>query len=287
MNELDFLSAVGKIDDDLIREAEKKTKEKTLGKKPFVLFAAAAAAAVFALVFLILPRENQPAVLPPAGTTGETCGSYDVLSPEEAAELNLPTSEAAQVPTGETPTGAEEKTGGENHVSPSSGTQPLPAGETLPAPPPTEAPPVTVREPGEAKAVLSTISADFDTVKTLFAHPIVPCAADGFTGYQIGIVSRNGDPWEEGAFSVQVNYTFTRGLIAIVDQDRLRAGTGVAWSEPTAYRGYAFEVQRAGMGEGTVVGFFPTGETGICYYAVFDEGVDPEEVMDLIISILM
>ena len=163
---------------------------------------------------------------------------------------------------------------------------------------PTESPTETPKEPpansdgpgGTPGAVHTTLNVGYEEAKERFSHPIVPCSADGFTGYQVGVVSRNGDTDDDGAFCLSVSYTFDDGYIGLSDQDRLTGSSASTLGETYEYRGRTFYVQTpddyGSYGTDYVqVGYYPTWDSGIAYQAVFDTDADIYEIMDLLISV--
>ena len=55
-------------------------------------------------------------------------------------------------------------------------------------------------------------SVSYAEARDLFAHPIVPCYDDDFEGYEVGVVSRNGDIHESGAFWMDHGVEVETGL---------------------------------------------------------------------------
>ena len=144
-------------------------------------------------------------------------------------------------------------------------------------------------EPGRSPgAVFTGRSVSYAEARELFAHPIVPCYDDDFEGYEVGVVSRNGDIHESGAFCLSVGYAFADGTIRLQDQDRLTGSSSASTlGEAYDYRGRTFYVQSPGdYGESCYrVGYYPTWDSGIAYEAVFDGDADVYAIMDRIISV--
>lgn len=159
--------------------------------------------------------------------------------------------------------------------------------------PETTAQPDVTKGPGDAHAVLTMIDVDFDEAKEKFAHPIVRCEKEGFAGYKVGIVSQNGDVGSKEAFCFSVRYEFANGSITLSDYDRMTGVHSYSDSEKKyEYRERTFYDQTPNYGPAVTdyadsvhIGYYPTGEKGIAYYAVFDADTDVYEIMDLIISL--
>ena len=143
---------------------------------------------------------------------------------------------------------------------------------------------------GKPGAVYTKLDVSYSEARAKFAHPIVPFSGDGFTGYQVGVVSRNGDVSADGAFCLDVSYTFADGIINLQDQDRLNASSASAQGTEYEYRGRTFYVQTpddyGSYGTDYIqIGYFPSWDSGIAYQAVFDADADVYEIMDRMISV--
>lgn len=141
-------------------------------------------------------------------------------------------------------------------------------------------------EPGTTPgAVYSSVNVSYKEAKEIFGHPIVSCASGSFIGYQVGVVSRNGNIHESGAFCLSVTYRFSNGSINLQDQDRSAGSVAHNTGERYEYGGRTFYVSEGYADDGLYVGYFPTGDDGIAYQAFFDEDTDVYEIMDLMISV--
>ena len=207
---------------------------------------------------------------PTAATTAE--------QPPQTTDADEPEQSTRETPSAEPATAAEE-------TAPTEEDPPAPPAET------TTGTPVPGGEPGTANAVLTQLAVDYETAKETFAHPIVRCAAADFTGYRIGVVSRQGDSSEPGAVCVSLEYDFADGYIALQDQDRTPGSVASEQGARTEYRGRVFYVWTYDGGgiyeDRQCVGYFPTGDGGVAYQAFFSPGKDVYEIMDLIISVVI
>ena len=142
---------------------------------------------------------------------------------------------------------------------------------------------------GTPGAVYTRRNVSFAGAREAFGHLIVACAEEGFIGYQVGIVSRNGDIDAPGAFCLNVTYTFTNGSVSLTDQDRWSSSSASTLGERVEYRGRTFYVltpeDPAGYGDQIHIGYYPTRDNGIAYQAFFDDGTDVYAIMDLMISV--
>ena len=326
MNGRDLLYAIAGADPAYIRESErfaeigadfKADRRGTRRRLAAAVIAAAVCAAVFGIVRLAPRGFRLPA--PPEISTVETPGGTEPSDTERAAltsvsetaapeETSVPaqTSTAEEAPTSaaerstqpqptEKPTGREPDTEAPATEPPTSEqpateqpTQPPPATDP-PTEPPTEPPtdaPSAAGEPGTPGAVFTSVSVSYAEAKETFAHPIVPCASSGFTGYRVGIVSKNGDIHADGAFCLSVTYAFTNGTVGLDDQDRWHSSSYSTWGDAYEYRGRTFYVQTPDVSRDYVyIGYWPTLDRGIGYQAQFDADADVYEIMDLIISL--
>lgn len=161
-----------------------------------------------------------------------------------------------------------------------------------PAARPTDPPSGNGDPGGTPGAVFTKRSVGYEEAKAAFAHPIVPCYDGNFTGYQVGIVSRNGDVNADGSFCLSVDYTFSDGHIGLTDQDRLGGSSASTLGEVCEYRGRTFYVQTPDDygsygADSILVGYYPTWDSGIAYQAVFDTDADIYEIMDRMIAVEM
>ncbi len=144
--------------------------------------------------------------------------------------------------------------------------------------------------PGSPGAVYTKVDVSYSEAREAFGHPIVSCSGSGFLGYQVGIVSSNGDVNSDGAFCLDVNYVFADGTVSLTDQDRMGGSAASVSGTPVDYRGRTFYVQTPDDygfygSDQILVGYYPTWDSGVAYQAVFAADADPEEIMDLILSV--
>ena len=142
--------------------------------------------------------------------------------------------------------------------------------------------------PGTPGAVYTSVSVSYGEAKESFGYPIVACSDDGFTGYQVGVVSLNGDIRSEEAICLSVTYGFTHGSIGLLDQDRMTGSVAGYTGERYEYGGRTFYVQthdESYLDYSVEIGYFPSGDSGVAYQAFFDETADVYQIMDLIISL--
>ena len=154
--------------------------------------------------------------------------------------------------------------------------------------PPTE--PSPGGTPGSPGAVYTKRDVSYSEARETFGHPIVSCSGDGFLGYQVGIVSREGDVNSDDAFCLDVNYVFADGTVSLTDQDRMGGSAASASGTAVDYRGRTFYVQTPDDygfygSDQILVGYYPSWDSGVAYQAVFAADADPEEIMDLILSV--
>ena len=131
-------------------------------------------------------------------------------------------------------------------------------------------------------AVFTQLNVSFDEAKEKFAHPIILCTEDDFTGYNAGIVSQNGDTGSDKAFCLSVTYRFTDGSITLTDRSRLN-GINCPSGDTIEYRGRTFYVEDI-WGE-THIGYYPALEKGIAYQALFSPEHDIYDIMDMMIAV--
>ena len=153
---------------------------------------------------------------------------------------------------------------------------------------PTE-PSTTNSDPGGTPgSVFTNVTVSYAEAKEDFGHPIVSCASGDFTGYEVGVVSRNGNTDAEGAICLSVTYEFINGSISLQDQDRMTGSVAHHAGDRYEYGGRTFYVQthdEAYLDYYYEIGYFPSADSGIAYQAYFDEEADVYEIMDLIISL--
>ena len=163
----------------------------------------------------------------------------------------------------------------------------------LPTEKPTEKqtePPTEPSPGGTPGAVYTKRDVSYSEAREIFGHPIVSYSGGGFLGYQVGVVSRGGDVNSDGAFCLDVNYVFADGIVNLTDQDRLTGSAASAAGTRYDYRGKTFYVQTpedyGSYGSDQIhVGYYPSWDSGVAYQAVFNADADPEEIMDLILSV--
>jgi hypothetical protein len=292
MNGRDLLFAVAGADEAFIEEARqgnavREQIEAERKRKRRAVFAVCAAAAVCAAVVGLMRFSpwRTPAVIPPAisdGTEAPT-GPTPVTEPTAVTEPvatweEAPSAEPTNEPTTLPPASGEETTQPEKNE---------PAGETSPpGPAETDPPEETQTQPGTANAVFTDLIADYETAKEKFGHPIRACADGDFVNYRVGIVSKNGDTEDPGAFCLSVTYVFAHGSVALQDQDRLPGNAYNPWGERCDYRDRVFYVDPPEYaGDVVRVSYYPGGENGIAYQALFEQGTDVYEIMDKIIGV--
>ena len=328
MNSRVLLCAIAGIDDAYLRESERFSvisagiaadRKRMRQRLTMIGVVAAVCLAVFGAVRLApsVFRLFPPSGIPGGQTPEDPAGTEYTVSSVIHGET---TEKETAGPTVSPSAPADEKTGkqtapaGSDPTAPTSRPdRPAPGAEqpatetpaatkaaepttenlTLPhTEPPTEQPtaPQPGGEPdGSPGAVFTRRSVSYAEARELFAHPIVPCYDADFAGYQVGIVSRNGDVNAEGAFCLSVDYEFVNGTIHLQDQDRLTGSSASTLGEAYDYRGRTFYVQSPGdYGESCCrVGYYPTWDSGVAYEAVFDGGADVYEIMDRMIAVEM
>ena len=106
-----------------------------------------------------------------------------------------------------------------------------------------EAPP----EGDTPNAVYRTLSATYEEAKRLFGYPIVECTEEGFLGYELAVISPDGDIHHSSARYLSVIYLFESGKITITDQNILCTGAMLAYDQYPSeeYNGFTFWVDRA------------------------------------------
>lgn len=138
---------------------------------------------------------------------------------------------------------------------------------------------------GTPMGVYTKLSVGYEEAKERFAHPIVQCFDSDFLGYNVGVVSQNGNISTDRAFCWDLTYEFANGQIYIQDQDRSAGKIANNGIEQYDYCGRTF-VKEPNYGNGhIIIGYYPTDMDGLAYRAEFDSSVDMYEVMDRIISL--
>ncbi len=153
---------------------------------------------------------------------------------------------------------------------------------------PTEPPSGNSDPGGSPGAVFTSADVGYHEAKETFGHPIVSCSDRDFVGYEVGVVSKNGDIHADGALCLSVTYDFTNGSIGLQDQDRMTGSAAHETGDRYEYGGRTFYVQthdESYLDYYYEIGYFPTADSGIAYQAYFDEEADVYEIMDLIISL--
>ncbi len=303
MNERDLLFAIAGTNEDLLAESGMfdtvsgiiQARQKRIRRG---IAATGVALALCIAAFAIWRQTPQMpgdvAVVPPQTTENGAAHTAPNEMTEQTTADPGPTAETTAEQTPQTtdadvPEQSTRETPSTEPVTAAEGT--APTEEDPPAPPAettTEAP-APGGDPGTANAVLTQLAVDYDTAKEKFAHPIVYCAAADFTGYRIGVVSRQGDISAPGAVCVSLEYGFADGTVSLQDQDRMPGSVASGQGARTDYRGRVFYVWTYDGGgiyeDRQCVGYFPTGDGGVAYQAFFSPGKDVYEIMDLIISV--
>ena len=140
--------------------------------------------------------------------------------------------------------------------------------------------------PEKPMGVLTDISVSYDEAKERFSQDLVECTDSSFIGYKAGIVSQNGNISSDNAFCLQITYEYTNGIVSIIDQDRM-IGCSRAADGPKQYDylDRTFIDETFPNDEKITIGYYPEGDHGSAYVAVFDRSADIYEIMDMIISI--
>ena len=102
---------------------------------------------------------------------------------------------------------------------------------------------------------------------------------------RIGIVSQNGDIDSDKAFCYDIAYKFINGTIAVIDQDKTPDSRATYGPLQYDYRDRIFQDETFINDEKITIGYYPDGDSGLAYVAVFDRSADIYEIMDLIISL--
>ncbi|MBQ6065668.1 MAG: hypothetical protein IJK89_02500 [Clostridia bacterium] len=322
MNSRDLLCAVAGIDEGFVRESEqfssvaakiKAERKRERQKATAVALAAAICVAMFWTIKLAPPSFR---LFAPSGVTNvNTLGQNSPFGTEKnAADPGGNTTmgqDTASATVGESTSAVKETEGAPSTTGDRKPS--VPAGETTRREPGTEAPSATTApekpttpeatapsepraepptepstdqsEPGSTGAVYSSVNVSYTEAKEIFGHPIVSCSSSSFIGYQVGVVSRNGNIHESGAFCLSVTYRFLNGSINLQDQDRSAGSVAHNTGDRYEYGGRTFYVWPDYADDGLYIGYFPTGDDGIAYQAFFDEDIDVYTIMDLISSV--
>lgn len=139
--------------------------------------------------------------------------------------------------------------------------------------------------PGNPMGVLTSLDVSYNEAKELFSQSLVECTDSNFIGYKAGIVSRNGNISSEEAFCLQITYEFTNGTVSIINQDRMVGSRATYGVEQYDYLNRIFMNETFINDEQITIGYYPEGDYGLAYVAVFDRSADIYEIMDMIISI--
>lgn len=134
-------------------------------------------------------------------------------------------------------------------------------------------------------AVHTDLDVSYEEAKERFGHAVSECRRSDFLGYTIGIVSQNGDIYSDRAFCYDVAYKFTNGTIAVIDQDKTPDSRATYGPLQYDYRDRIFQDETFINDEQITIGYYPDGDSGLAYVAVFDRSADIYEIMDLIISL--
>ena len=134
-------------------------------------------------------------------------------------------------------------------------------------------------------AVHTDLDVSYEEAKERFGHAVSECTRSDFLGYTIGIVSQRGDIYSDRAFCYDVAYKFINGTIAVIDQDKMSGSRATYGPLQYDYRDRIFQDETFINDEQITIGYYPDGDSGLAYVAVFDRSADIYEIMDLIISL--
>ena len=134
-------------------------------------------------------------------------------------------------------------------------------------------------------AVHTDLDVSYEEAKERFGHAVSECTRSDFLGYTIGIVSQRGDIYSDRAFCLDVAYKFINGTIAVIDQDKMSGSRATYGPLQYDYRDRIFQDETFINDEKIMIGYYPDGDSGLAYVAVFDRSADIYEIMDLIISL--
>jgi len=134
-------------------------------------------------------------------------------------------------------------------------------------------------------AVHTDLDVSYEEAKERFGHAVSECTRSDFLGYTIGIVSRNGDISSGKTICLDITYKFTNGIISIIDQDRMDGSRATYSTLQYDYRDRTFQDETFINDEQITIGYYPDGDSGLAYVAVFDRSADIYEIMDMIISL--
>ena len=134
-------------------------------------------------------------------------------------------------------------------------------------------------------AVHTDLDVSYEEAKERFGHAVSECTKSDFLGYTIGIVSQRGDIYSDRAFCLDVAYKFINGTIAVIDQDKMSGSRATYGPLQYDYRDRIFQDETFINDEQITIGYYPDGDSGLAYVAVFDRSADIYEIMDLIISL--
>ncbi len=133
--------------------------------------------------------------------------------------------------------------------------------------------------------VHTELDVSYEEAKERFGHDVTECTRSDFLGYKVGIVSRNGDISSGKTICLDVTYKFTNGIISIIDQDKMSGSRATYGSLQYDYRDRTFQDETFINDEQITIGYYPDGDSGLAYVAVFDRSADIFEIMDMIISL--
>ncbi len=134
-------------------------------------------------------------------------------------------------------------------------------------------------------AVHTDLDVSYEEAKERFGHAVSECTRSDFLGCTIGIVSQNGDIDSDKAFCYDVAYKFINGTIAVIDQDKMSGSRATYGPLQYDYRDRIFQDETFINDEQITIGYYPDGDSGLAYVAVFDRSADIYEIMDMIISL--
>lgn len=78
-------------------------------------------------------------------------------------------------------------------------------------------------------AVLTRVPVTFGEASARFGYPIVPCTDEDFEGYELGLVTQNGDAQGENAKVFQLRYLFREGVVGIQDWNVMGPGVSAGY----------------------------------------------------------
>lgn len=99
---------------------------------------------------------------------------------------------------------------------------------------------------GAPQAVYSTVRVSHEEAERLFGLPVAECSEADFLGYELGVVSSDGDIHADGVIYLSVIYLFTDGEITLTGMDRV-VGEQIfdnQWYRSEEYGGFTFWIDR-------------------------------------------